>query len=51
MKSYLRFLNRNRLYTAIEITGLSIALAFVLLLANVVINDLDCDRMIRLLQH
>lgn len=47
MKSYLRFLGRNRLYTAIEITGLSIALAFVLLLANVVINDLDCDRMIR----
>ena len=47
MKSYLRFLSRNKLYTAIELAGLSISLAFVLLLANVVISDLSCDRMIR----
>ena len=47
MKSYFRFLSRNKLYTAIELAGLSIALAFVLLLANVVISDLSCDRMIR----
>ena len=30
MKSYLRFLSRNKLYTAIEIVGLSLALAFVI---------------------
>ena len=28
MKSYLRFLGRNKLYTAIEVVGLSIAIAF-----------------------
>lgn len=31
MKSYLRFLSRNKLYTAIELVGLSISLAFVIL--------------------
>ena len=31
MKSYLRFLSRNKLYTAIEIVGLSVALAFVII--------------------
>ena len=31
MKSYLRFLSRNKLYTAIEVVGLSIALAFVVI--------------------
>lgn len=30
MKSYLRFLSRNKLYTAIEVVGLSLALAFVI---------------------
>ena len=30
MKSYLRFLSRNKLYTAIEVVGLSIAIAFAL---------------------
>ncbi len=34
MKSYLRFLSRNRLYTAIEAAGLSISLAFVLLIGS-----------------
>lgn len=28
MKSYLRFLSRNKLYTAIEVVRLSFALAF-----------------------
>ena len=32
MKSYLRFLSRNRLYTAIEAIGLSVSLAFVILI-------------------
>ena len=30
MKSYLRFLSRNKLYTAIEVVGLSLALAFLI---------------------
>ena len=33
MKSYLRFLSRNKLYTAIEVVGLSVALAFVILMS------------------
>lgn len=32
MKSYLRFLSRNRLYTAIEAVGLSVSMAFVILI-------------------
>ena len=31
MKSYLKFLSRNKLYTAIEVVGLSVALAFVII--------------------
>ncbi|MBQ3709970.1 MAG: ABC transporter permease [Bacteroidales bacterium] len=31
MKSYLKFLSRNKLYTAIEFIGLSVALAFVII--------------------
>ena len=31
MKSYLKFLSRNKLYTAIEFLGLSVALAFVII--------------------
>lgn len=46
MKSYVRFLSRNKLYAAIMAVGLSVSMAFVLLLANVVINDLTCDKMI-----
>lgn len=38
MKSYLRFLSRNKLYTAIEVVGLSIALAFVIILGAVLID-------------
>ena len=33
MKSYLRFLSRNKLYTAIEVVGLSVSLAFVVFTA------------------
>ena len=33
MKSYLRFLGRNKLYTAIEVVGLSVALALVILMS------------------
>ena len=34
MKSYLRFLSRNKLYTAVMAAGLSVALAFVLLIGS-----------------
>ena len=47
MKSYLRFLSRNKLYTAIEVVGLSVALAFVLLLGNIVLDDLSCNNKIK----
>ena len=47
MKSYLRFLSRNKLYTAIEVVGLSIALAFVILLSSYIVDDLSCDKDIK----
>lgn len=31
MKSYFRFLSKNKLYTTIEVAGMAIAIAFVLL--------------------
>ena len=43
MKSYLRFLGRNKLYTAIEVVGLSIALAFVILLSSYIIDSISYD--------
>ena len=33
MKSYLKFLSRNKLYTAIEAVGLAVSLAFVIIIA------------------
>ena len=36
MKSYLKFLSRNKLYTAIEAVGLIVSLAFVLLTGHFV---------------
>ena len=46
MKSYLRFLSRNKLYTAIEVVGLSLALAFVIVLGSYILEDLSCDKSI-----
>ena len=34
MKSYFVFLKRNKLYTAIQVFGLAVALGFVILLAS-----------------
>ena len=34
MKSYLKFLSRNRLYTLIEAAGLAVSLAFVILIGS-----------------
>ena len=44
MKSYFRFLSRNKLYTAIEVVGLSIALAFVVFIATFVAGELGYDK-------
>ncbi len=47
MKSYLRFLSRNKLYTAIEVVGLSIALAFVLLIGSYVWQQYSASRNVK----
>ena len=47
MKSYLRFLSRNKLYTAIEIVGLSIALAFVIVLSSYIVNDMSVNKVLK----
>ena len=47
MKSYLRFLGRNKLYTAIEVVGLSVALAFVLILSSYIIEEISTDREVK----
>ena len=44
MKSYLRFLSRNKLYTAIMAVGMSIALAFVLLIGTYVWQQFEASR-------
>lgn len=43
MKSYLNFLKRNKSYSAINLVGLSISMAFVLLLAVYVQKQLSTD--------
>ena len=47
MKSYLRFLGRNKLYTAIEVVGLSVALAFILILSSYIIDEISTDREVK----
>ena len=41
MKSYLKFLSRNKLYTAIEAAGLAISLTFVILIGSYVSQQYD----------
>ena len=47
MKSYLRFLSRNKLYTAIEVVGLSVALAFILFIGGFLFAQFSTDREIK----
>lgn len=47
MKSYLRFLSKNKLYTAIEVVGLSFALAFVIVLSSYIVNDMSVNRILK----
>ena len=41
MKSYLKFLSRNKLYTAIEAMGLAVSLAFVILIGSYVVQQYE----------
>ena len=44
MKSYLKFLSRNKLYTAIEAVGLAVSLAFVILIGSYVWQQFSVTR-------
>lgn len=44
MRSFIKFLSRNKLYTFINILGLSISLMFVILIAHYTIRGLTTDR-------
>ena len=44
MKSYLRFLSRNKLYTAIMAVGLSVSLAFVIIMSCFVWQNMNVNR-------
>ncbi|MBQ7773295.1 MAG: ABC transporter permease [Bacteroidales bacterium] len=44
MRSFLRFLSRNKLYTFIEVVGLGVALAFVVFIATFVAGELGYDK-------
>ena len=44
MKSYLRFLGRNKQYAAIQVVGLSISLAFVIVLTSWLVNIFKMGR-------
>lgn len=41
MKSYLKFLSRNKLYTAIEFIGLAVSLSFVVIIGSYVIEQFE----------
>ena len=47
MKSYFRFLWRNKLYTTIEVVGMAIALSFVVFIGSFVIRDYTTDAEIK----
>ena len=43
MKTYFTFLERNKLFTFVNVAGLSISLMFVLLIANMVTRQLTVE--------
>lgn len=43
MSSFINFLKRNKLYSAVNLLGLSLSMAFVLLLAVYVTSQLSTD--------
>ncbi len=44
MKSYIKFLSRNKLYTVIEAVGLAVSLAFVIIIGNYAYQQLSVPR-------
>ena len=44
IKSFLKFLSRNKGYTAIDVFGLSVSLMFVILIAVYVERELNIDK-------
>ena len=46
IKSFLKFLSRNKGYTAIDVFGLSVSLMFVILIAVYVERELNIDKRI-----
>lgn len=44
LKSFVKFLERNKGYTAIDLFGLSVSLMFVILIATYVVGELSTDR-------
>ena len=44
LKTYFTFLNRNKLFTSVNVAGLSISMMFVLLIANMVTRQLTVDK-------
>lgn len=44
LKTYFTFLNRNKLFTFVNVAGLSISMMFVLLIANMVTRQLTVDK-------
>ena len=44
LKSFLKFLSRNKLYTVINVVGLSVSLMFVILIGIYVVQELSVDR-------
>lgn len=44
LKTYLTFLHRNKLFTVVNVAGLSISLMFVLLIADMVTRQLSVDK-------
>ena len=47
MKSFLKFISHNKLYTAIEVVGMAVAIACVIFIGNFVIDDYQTDRAIK----
>lgn len=43
-KTYFNFLGKNKLFTAVNLAGLSISLMFVLLISNMVFRQLTVDK-------
>ena len=47
MKSFFRFLYKNKLYTFIEVAGMSVAIAFVIFIASFITGEMRYDRQLK----